>query len=226
MHQRRPIIVALSVLACAPAAGAPALAGSSPVAASHAGEYVQVSPVFSQVVAFSTPVRFVTGDEQGAGRFYIRELVPRGETVNRWTEMITVTGLQGAATAPNLTPLRGLQTIASSFAKACPDTFNALPLGRLRIGTYDAVAAVLSCGTNLQLRTPRSETALIVSFRGRQDLYSLQWAVRGAPSSVELALHRARWLKRLARLQPIRVCSPGAGGAAVSPACLRGRLPR
>lgn len=140
--------------------------------------------------------------------------------------MITVTGLQGAATAPKLTPLRGLQIIASSFARACPGTFNALQLGRLRIGTYDAVAAVLSCGANLLLRTPRSETALIVSFRGRQDLYSLQWAVRGAPSGVRLALHKARWLKRLDRLQPIRVCSPGAGGTAVSPACLRGRLAR
>jgi hypothetical protein len=210
MRHRRPIIFGLTVLACALAGSACALA-STPVSARRDGEHVQISPIVSQAVAFSTPARFVAGEEQGAGRFYIRELVPRGETVNRWTEMITVTGLQGAATVPKLTPLWGLQTIASSFAKACPSTFNALQLGMLRIGTYDAETAVLSCGTNLQLRTPRSETALIVSFRGRQDLYTLQWAVRGAPSRDKLALHRARWLKRLDRLQPIRGVRPRRG---------------
>lgn len=96
----------------------------------------------------------------------------------------------------------------------------------LRIGTYDAEAAVLSCGTKLQLRTPRSEATLSVSFRGRQDTYTLQWAVRGAPSNVKLALDRAGWLKRLDRPQPIRVCSPGAGNSALSPGCQRGRLAR
>ena len=60
-----------------------------------------VSPVYSELVAFSIPSNFVAGAERNDGTTYTREAVPKGETVEKWKEMITVTGAKGLASQPN-----------------------------------------------------------------------------------------------------------------------------
>jgi hypothetical protein len=59
-----------------------------------------ISPIFGQLVRFSMPSNFVAAHEATKDTFYIREAVLKGETVNRWTQMITVTGAKGLAGAP------------------------------------------------------------------------------------------------------------------------------
>src|SRR5207244_3534221 len=57
--------------------------------------FTVISPVFGQLVAFSMPSSFVVVSENANGPNYIREAVPKGETVDRWTQMITLTGVKG-----------------------------------------------------------------------------------------------------------------------------------
>src|SRR5258705_12772525 len=59
-----------------------------------------ISPIFGQLVTFSMPANFVVVSENSNGPSYIREAVLKGETVNRWTQMITVTGAQGLVSGP------------------------------------------------------------------------------------------------------------------------------
>ncbi len=204
------------------AAGSPAFAGADAPGGSPPAKYVQISPIFSQIVAFSVPAGFVEADQHMNSRFYIRESVLKGETVNHWTQMITVTGQKGAAATRGLTPGKELNLLASGFMHACPTTFNTMHLGTLKVGKYDAEARVLSCGINPRLRTPRSESALIVAIRGRRDVYTIQWALRGAPSKVKLTLRRAEWEGLLGRLQPIRLCRTIRGEKPPFPSCLGG----
>ena len=54
-----------------------------------------ISPIFGQLVTFTMPSNFVAVFENTKGGHYMREAVLTGETPERWTQMITVTGEKG-----------------------------------------------------------------------------------------------------------------------------------
>jgi len=54
-----------------------------------------ISPIFGQLATFSMPSNFAVVFENTTGGHYIREAVLKGETPERWTQMITVTGEKG-----------------------------------------------------------------------------------------------------------------------------------
>ena len=108
--------------------------------------FTVISPVFSQLVSFSMPSDFVAGYEKSTDANYTREAVPKGETLTKWSEMITVTGARGLASAPNASAENFAATMANGFKKVCPDSFSAQALGTARIGGNDTYAAVIGCG--------------------------------------------------------------------------------
>lgn len=180
-----------------------------------------VSPIFGQLVAFSQPANFVPGSENAGATSYIRESVLRGETVKRWTQMITVTGAKGLAAKPEMSPGLLAGYIADGFRKACPDTFSAMSLGETEIAGHPGFAAVASCGSVSEGGSTRSETALILAIKGTSDYYTIQWAQRAPASRQVLAIDRAFWAKRLAQLSPIRLCAIVPGEKAPYPSCVR-----
>ena len=115
--------------------------------------------IFSQVVACFSPLCLVTGDEQGVGRCHIRELVPGGAPVNRWTGMITVPGLQGAASVAQRTPpgaRRPLRRASRRSARAPSMPCGCSATARMLLRRPCSVAApTRGCGT-LAAKPPRS----------------------------------------------------------------------
>jgi hypothetical protein len=179
-----------------------------------------ISPVFSQLVLLSLPAGFKAASENTKGDFYIRESVPAGETVDRWTQMITVTGAKGLAANPNVTPQSVAGGIATGFQRACPSTFFAKGLGALKISGQDAFVALASCGTAPSGPDKHSETAMVIAIKGAADYYTIQWAQRGAASDRALAPDEALWADRFKQLNPIKVCTPVPGEAAPYPSCI------
>lgn len=121
------------------AAAFPAALGAllvSPVSAQGPtpAAFTAISPIFSQLVAFSMPSAFVTVFENAKGTNYIRESVLKGETVNDWTQMITVTGAKGTAANPKVSPESVASSMAGGFKSACPDTFTARGFGPVKFG--------------------------------------------------------------------------------------------
>src|SRR5271165_3836910 len=106
-----------------------------------------ISPIFGQLVMLSLPKGFTTVFEDTSGSQYTREAVLDGESVERWSQMITVTGAKGLASNPRLTAQSFVEQIAGGFKNACPDTFSAKGLGALRISGRDAFIALAACGT-------------------------------------------------------------------------------
>ena len=92
-----------------------------------------ISPIFGELVAFSLPANFRTVHENSNANNYIREAVLAGETVQRWTQMITVTGHKGMAANPAAMPQRFANLIAGGFNKACPETFSGSAFGDTKI---------------------------------------------------------------------------------------------
>lgn len=179
-----------------------------------------VSPIYGQLVAHSQPSTFTPVFENAGAENYIRESVPKGETTQKWSQMITVSGFKGLAEMPNVTPARYTDTFAGLIKKACPTTFSALSISDAKIGGYDAFVAVTSCGTTNFGGTAHAETVLIVTIKGKSDLYTIQWAERGKASAKPLKIDTTTWARRLKELGPIRLCSKVPGEKPPYPSCV------
>ena len=178
-----------------------------------------ISPIFGQLVSFAMPSNFSVVFENTKGGHYIREAVLKGETPDRWTEMITVTGEKGMTLAPGSSPEKFAGSIAGGFKSACPDSFAARSLGATAFGRFEGFVAVIGCGRVDSGPTRHSETALLVTLKGTSDYYTIQWAERG-PESDEPPVSDDRWRARLRALSPIELCPIVAGEAAPYPSCV------
>jgi hypothetical protein len=47
---------------------------------------------------------------------------------------------------------------------------------------------------------------MIQAFKGKADVYSIQWSERGPPQEQAPVLDEAKWKARLQQLGPIRIC--------------------
>jgi hypothetical protein len=178
-----------------------------------------ISPIFGQLVSFAMPSNFSAVLENTKDGHYIREAVPKDETPELWTQMITVTGEKGMTLTPGASPEMFAGTIAGGFRSACPDSFAARPFGALKFGRFEGFGAVIGCGRVDSGATRHSETALLITLKGASDYYIIQWAERG-PESDEPPVNDERWQKRLLELSPIELCPIVAGEDAPYPSCV------
>ena len=175
-----------------------------------------ISPIFGQLVSFAMPPNFTVVFENTKGGHYIREAVLQGETPERWTQMITVTGEKGMTLTPGSSPQMFAGTIAGGFKSACPDSFAARPLGEKTFGRFEGFVAVIGCGRIDSGPTRHSETALLITLKGATDYYTVQWAERG-PESDDPQVNDISWDARLRDLGPIDLCPIMPGEAAPYP---------
>ena len=183
--------------------------------------FTVISSVFGQLVRIAIPAGFVAIHENTEDTFYIREAVLKGETVNAWTQMITITGSKGMATAANFSPQKLTASVALGFKKACPESFAIKDLGETKFGDQDAYLAVASCGEVTSSSDRHGETALIVAVKGTSDAYTVQWAERTPRASPAPSINEVMWQGRLRELMPIRLCAIVPGEAAPYPSCLQ-----
>ena len=177
------------------------------------------TPVFGQIVAFTLPGGFVAGFESTAATNYIQEFVPHGESVEQWSQMITLTGAKDQARDPASAPMQFAGKIAQQYSKACPKTFSSQVVGTLQISGHDAVVALLGCGS-VRSVTPRSEVAMVVAIKGKSDMYTIQWAERSAPMEQAPPLDNVKWGSRFQQLNRIRICD--LAGEGPPSACIGG----
>jgi hypothetical protein len=194
---------------------ASAAAAEGPVPAS----FTVTSPIFGHLVRFSMPSSLVAVGENANSGHNLREAVPKGESAERWRQMITVTGAKGLAGNSGISPQAFAGSIVGGFKTDCPDSFAAKALGPTRFGDHEAFVAVTGCGRVNASADRRGETALIISVKGSADYYTVQWAERTSGTAMP-AVEDAKWAERLRQLQPIRLCAIQPGEAAPYPSCV------
>jgi hypothetical protein len=223
MLRKRACLITPKVFATAFLLALPTLVAWSPCAAAQdkpPASFTVISPIFDQLVAFSQPSDFVPAFEDTNASQYIRESVPRGETVEHWTQMITVTGAQGLSANPEASPKGLAARIATGFKNACPDNFAAATIGDLEIMGHKAFAAIVGCGSVTVGDSTNSETALLLVIKGASDYYTIQWAQRTPASASKPTINDAIWTRRLDELGPIRLCPIVPGEKAPYPSCI------
>jgi len=200
------LTVLITLCSCAPKDNAPKL--NKVEALRQQGFSVRtITPIFSQLVTFSLPKGFVPKFENTKGGNYIQESVLKGESVKKWSQMITVTGAKGLSSNPNVTPRRFADGIAGGFKSLCPDSLSTMNFGEGKIGSNDAFAAVVSCGiANSPGEEPYSESVLLIVVKGENDYYTIQWAEKGDASETPIKLDNVKWSDRIKKLTPIKLC--------------------
>ncbi len=178
-----------------------------------------ITPIFSQLLMFSVPKGFTPVFEKNQGIQYVQEYVLEGQSTKLWSQMLSISGAKNLANLPNISPQKFIDGMANGFKHDCPDSFNSVTLGTMKIDGFDAYASILSCGIAMPAAFPYSESALIVAVQGAKDYYTIQWAERGAASKVALAIDTALWKDRMNKVNPIRLCPIVAGEAAPYASC-------
>lgn len=171
------------------------------------------TPVFGQIVTYQLPAGFQPVYEDSGTGGYIQEAVPTNETVNDWSQMITMTGIKDAEGQADM--LEGAaQVLAGHFQQACAETFTGTSFGATEINGLSGLVVFLGCGTvapSEEDQEARSETAVIVYVKSAFGYVTVQWAERGPPVAARPVYDIDTWKPRLAQLLPIRLCDAVAG---------------
>lgn len=127
---------------------------------------------------------FAVGHSAANAEQSIREEIPRGETVERWTRMVTTQRFGGLAA--RATPAAYARTIAASVPRSCPGAAIS-PVANLTVSGRAAVRFQVDC--------PRStggvpETFIFLAIAGQSDMHVKQVAFRGAIRAADLAWAR------------------------------------
>ena len=161
--------------------------------------------IFSQVVVFQLPRPFVPAYRNQKQGTFIIEFVPAGESVEKWSKMLTLIGYQDLAAFEAGIPGVFSRSMAGKFRSLCPDTFSSLELGKTKIDGYEAMATVMGCGESAMTKGLNSEIALMITIKGEKDLYSIQWAERGQVSNRPLPIDERVWRAKLEKMKPIKL---------------------
>ena len=137
---------------------------------------------------------FVAGYAAANDEQSIREEVPRGETVQAWTRMITTQRFTGVAA--RVSPAAYVATIRVQLDQSCPGA-SASPILRLTIGGHAAARFRADCPDS----GGQPESFLLLAIAGRSDMHVKQAAVRGATTPASLT-----WGERL--LAATVLCEP------------------
>ncbi|WP_225206846.1 hypothetical protein [Novosphingobium huizhouense] len=172
-----PLRVVLAVLVSALAAGAAA----RPAAAEPVEQRVTL-PLFGRTLAYRIPAHYAAQTPQYSERLFLIEYLREGETFADWTTLLTVRGFRGFGGLPRTT-----QEIARAIyePRKCPTgpIFEAAPPETTADGievTYLAIGcAATPADAYAEAQAGSGEIDVIALYRDAENLYSVQYAVRG-----------------------------------------------
>ena len=181
--------------------------------------FTATTPVFGKIVAYTLPEGFKGAFEDANDSFYIQEAIPAGESVDNWSQMITMTGNKGQG-ASGAQPLEmAAENMRAGYQKACPETFTAQSFGPSLVDGREALTVFLGCGAVDAAQGRISEKAVIAFIRGDDNVYTIQWAEHTAAEAAPPSYDQAIWSARMAQLNPIKICDRVEGENAPYPSC-------
>ena len=181
-----------------------------------------IAPVFAQLITGPLPDGFAPAFENADATGYINESVPKGETLENWTQLITLTGAKGLAVGETPTTAAAFADfLAARYRAVCPDAFVAEQFETPKIkGARENFMGYLSCGA--VNGGPQSESMVFMVMVGAEDIYTLQWAEHTAATATGVAYSAEKWGPRLdVMIGATRLCEVLPGEAAPYPSCVQ-----
>lgn len=141
-----------------------------------------VIPIFSEVISFKMPVDFV-GNQQSTKEGFMFEAIPKGQTLDDWKQMITITGQKDLAMPENFKLENIVGMFFKGYKEGCPKSFSGGKIDAIgNIDGHKNVTLLLRCGSQKKGNTEYSETTVINFIQGKKDFYTIQYAERTPPA--------------------------------------------
>lgn len=137
------------------------------------------SLIDAENLLLSPPKDFKIGYQATRDKGLITEWVPGAETVEDWTQMLTVQVFRGAT----VDAATFLQDVGKRYMNDCPGT-TAKGIFTGQVNGYVVSMLLLKCPKNP--RTGKPETTAFRVIKGKDALYSVQRAWRAVPSDQEV----------------------------------------
>lgn len=126
------------------------------------------------------PQGFKVGFSESRNGMNMQEWVPANETVQNWTEMVTV---QIFLNRKDLDPVQFLATMEKQWAAACKGS-TATPPVTGKANGYASATTLMRCP--LLASSGKPETTMMKAIKGNDSFYLVQRAVRGVPTPAQL----------------------------------------
>jgi hypothetical protein len=136
-----------------------------------------------RIVAPALP-GFVVGYTASDATRSIKEEVPKGETVQAWTRMVTTQRFGGLAA--KVTPAVYAKNIVAGIPQACPGAAVS-PVAALTVAGRPAARFQVDCPRNAQ---GQAETFILLAIAGKADMHVKQVAFRGRKTAADLTWAR------------------------------------
>ena len=136
-------------------------------------------PLKAESLLLAQPAGFKVGYQSNHADSAISEWIPEGQSVEAWTEMLTVQVYRGA----KVDAATFLQGVGKKWSGACPGS-GGKGIFTGQTNGYAVSMLVLRCPKNLT--TGKPETAAFRVIKGNDALYSVQRAFRSEPTDAEL----------------------------------------
>lgn len=170
--------------------------------AAAAGAAAMAAPAAERLASPPLP-QFVVGYQAGNAEQSIREEVPRGETVQAWSRMVTTQRFTGLAA--RATPAQYAGNILAALPRSCPSAQRP-PVASLTVSGRPAVRFEVDCPA---APGRQREMFILLAIAGRSDMHVKQVAFRGNPTPQNLAWGRGF-------LSSTVLCQPGVRQAGCS----------
>jgi hypothetical protein len=128
----------------------------------------------------AVPDGYVTGFQDRNARQQMTEMVPRGQSVKDWTDMVTV---QIFSNMTNVTPAAYKQRLEKLWAGACSGAQSS-PIGQGEERGYPVIVWLQVCPLNKE--TGKPEVTLLKAIAGRDSFYVVQKAFRFRPDKPQV----------------------------------------
>lgn len=126
------------------------------------------------------PEGYKIGFNNRQPKMIMQEMVPQAETVEAWTEMVTVQVFLGLK---NITPAQYASNMQAIWGKACPNA-TSLPVAKGAENGYPFLLWVSSCPRNTT--TGKPEITWFKAMQGNDSFYLVQKAFKFEPSKAQI----------------------------------------
>lgn len=162
--------------------------------------------LFDRDVSLEVPPPFAPSPAYADGneRAAIIEFLPPGDTVEAWSEMLTLTAYGGGAAgmAPIDAVMGMAENLRQGYSDACPEGLGLMDLGSPAVPGAEAVfAAWLACDEVGS--SGLSEAMVFLVMAAGTTVYTVQWAERGPAGDGPPAFDADLWLSRLDALMTV-----------------------
>lgn len=139
------------------------------------GGGLQAQQLKNENLLVGMPQGFKLGFKDSKNGMNMQEFVPASETVQNWTEMVTV---QVFLSRKDLQPGPFLAAMQKQWAGSCKDS-TATPVSTGKVNGYESASILLRCP--LLAPTGKPEITMLKAIKGNDSFYVVQRAVRSVP---------------------------------------------